>query len=223
MASSTDAGGSTMTVTIDGEGRVVDMSPSFSEEFGFSLQDHVGSAPPFPWWPTEDRQNLALLANLVHSGFASRIELGALRLTFQRADGSLVTGAMAPEIICRGSQQRISWCFTPIQAATTGESARLETIARSCQQILENLKELGVVSAQAVAPPMAQSSASGLLSPREREILRLLLEGSVTADVASALSISPHTARNHTKAIFRKLGVHSQIELLRQYRLQPRA
>ena len=41
----------------------------------------------------------------------------------------------------------------------------------------------------------------------------LLGEGSVTG-VANTLHISLHTVRNHLKSIFRKLGVHSQVELV---------
>lgn len=52
------------------------------------------------------------------------------------------------------------------------------------------------------------------LSKREREIVETLLgEGSVTG-VANSLHISLHTVRNHLKSIFRKLGVHSQVELV---------
>ena len=52
------------------------------------------------------------------------------------------------------------------------------------------------------------------LSKREREIVETLLgEGSVTG-VATNLHISLHTVRNHLKSIFRKLGVHSQVELV---------
>ncbi|MEY4512923.1 MAG: hypothetical protein RLZZ450_5045 [Pseudomonadota bacterium] len=52
------------------------------------------------------------------------------------------------------------------------------------------------------------------LSKREREIVETLLsEGSVTG-VANTLHISLHTVRNHLKSIFRKLGVHSQVELV---------
>lgn len=53
-----------------------------------------------------------------------------------------------------------------------------------------------------------------LLSKREKEILRLLVAGRRPQDIAGTLFISVHTARNHIKAIYQKLGVHSQGELI---------
>ena len=53
-----------------------------------------------------------------------------------------------------------------------------------------------------------------LLTPREREFLRALASGKHVKDSAVELNISVHTARNHMKALLRKLGVRSQIELL---------
>lgn len=50
------------------------------------------------------------------------------------------------------------------------------------------------------------------LTPREREILRLLAEGRNTKQVAAVLHISHVTARNHIQHIFEKLGVHSRAE-----------
>ncbi|MFO7568033.1 MAG: response regulator transcription factor [Enhygromyxa sp.] len=58
---------------------------------------------------------------------------------------------------------------------------------------------------QAIADPLSQ---------REREVLRTFRATPRTADVAAALHISPHTVKNHMKAIFRKLEVSSQAELL---------
>ena len=52
------------------------------------------------------------------------------------------------------------------------------------------------------------------LTPRERDILSALASGQHVKDIAQDLDISTHTARNHMKAILRKLDVHSQIELL---------
>ena len=57
-----------------------------------------------------------------------------------------------------------------------------------------------------------------LLTEREREILTLLVRGRRLSQVASALHISAHTVRTHLKAIFRKLDVHSQAELLERSR-----
>lgn len=55
------------------------------------------------------------------------------------------------------------------------------------------------------------------LSPREQEILGEVLSGKRVSDIAKTLSISRHTVRNHLKAIYRKLGVHSQVELLGRF------
>ncbi len=53
-----------------------------------------------------------------------------------------------------------------------------------------------------------------LLSPREAEIARWLLQGQRVPAISRRLTISPHTVRNHIKAMFRKFGVHSQAELV---------
>jgi DNA-binding CsgD family transcriptional regulator/PAS domain-containing protein len=52
------------------------------------------------------------------------------------------------------------------------------------------------------------------LSPREREVLRLLVDGCDTAGMANRLGISPHTVRDHLKNLFRKTSSRSRSELL---------
>ncbi len=56
-----------------------------------------------------------------------------------------------------------------------------------------------------------------VLSDREREVVGLLLRGPRIAQVAKRLCISEHTVRNHLKAVFRKLNIHSQSELVERY------
>jgi DNA-binding NarL/FixJ family response regulator len=51
------------------------------------------------------------------------------------------------------------------------------------------------------------------LSLREREVLDLLKQGYTSPEVATKLRISVFTVRNHTKAIYRKLGVSSRTML----------
>jgi DNA-binding CsgD family transcriptional regulator len=59
-----------------------------------------------------------------------------------------------------------------------------------------------------LAPRLAE------LSSRQREILSRLLAGERVPEIARAIYLSPTTVRNHLTAVFRKFGVHSQVELL---------
>ena len=53
------------------------------------------------------------------------------------------------------------------------------------------------------------------LTPREQEIMVLLAEGLSSKEIADKLFISPKTVDNHRSNIFRKLNLHSVIELIR--------
>jgi len=53
------------------------------------------------------------------------------------------------------------------------------------------------------------------LTAREFEVLRLLLAEKTTAEIADTLNISPRTVANHHSLIKSKLGVSSDIELVR--------
>jgi PAS domain S-box-containing protein len=50
------------------------------------------------------------------------------------------------------------------------------------------------------------------LTPRQREVLRLLSEGLETQDIAERLGIAEETARNHIRALLRATGAHSRLE-----------
>lgn len=52
------------------------------------------------------------------------------------------------------------------------------------------------------------------LTPREFEILRMILDAKPTDEIASAFNLSPKTIANHHYTIKSKLGVQSDIELV---------
>lgn len=54
-----------------------------------------------------------------------------------------------------------------------------------------------------------------VLSPREKEILRLLCDGLRSAEIAAVLNISTATAEVHRRNVKRKLGLKSTAELIR--------
>ena len=53
------------------------------------------------------------------------------------------------------------------------------------------------------------------LSPREKEVLNLLVQGQAAQKIAQTLGISYATVRNHLQKILHKLGVHSQREAVK--------
>jgi DNA-binding CsgD family transcriptional regulator len=72
-------------------------------------------------------------------------------------------------------------------------------------------QDLGPMSAGTMPP------WTGALTKREEDVLWLLLDGRRVSSIARSLYLSEHTVRNHLKAIFRKLGAHSQTELLDRF------
>jgi DNA-binding CsgD family transcriptional regulator len=59
------------------------------------------------------------------------------------------------------------------------------------------------------------------LTPRERDVAALIIEGRSGDDIAASLFLSPHTVRDHIKAIFGKVGVHNRRHLTAALTGQP--
>ncbi len=70
-----------------------------------------------------------------------------------------------------------------------------------------------------VAAATAQAEAEAVvamdepaLTSREADVLRLIVEGADNVAIGQALSISPHTVKQHVTNIFEKLGVRSRVQ-----------
>ncbi len=87
------------------------------------------------------------------------------------------------------------------------------------RQLLEAARGVLNLLGESAAEDLGQAEPLHLpsdasLSSREREVVLTLAQISSVAAVAEKLSISENTVRNHLKAVYRKLGVSSQTELL---------
>ena len=60
-----------------------------------------------------------------------------------------------------------------------------------------------------------QSSMLADLTERELEVLRLIVDGLTSREIAESLVISPNTVERHRQNIMSKLGLHNRAELVR--------
>jgi len=66
-----------------------------------------------------------------------------------------------------------------------------------------------------VFPPAREGNATPLTA-REREVLDLVAGGSTNREIAATLHLSPHTIKEHTSALYRKLKVRNRAEAVQR-------
>lgn len=65
------------------------------------------------------------------------------------------------------------------------------------------------------SPVSEFASREVVLSDRETEVLKLVAQGYVNKEIAQRLAISPATVGSHIKNLYRKLAVHSRVQVVR--------
>ncbi len=85
---------------------------------------------------------------------------------------------------------------------------------RNFRRLLEEARRAGAEDAATAAttPAEAAGPTPGIdeLTPREREVLALLIQGSTNRQIAEALLITPNTTKKHVDHILQKLGASSR-------------
>lgn len=64
-------------------------------------------------------------------------------------------------------------------------------------------------------PPQSDQPAK-LLSQREQEVLTLIAGGATNREIAAQLYLSPHTVKEHTSALYRKLKARNRAEAVQR-------
>ena len=97
-------------------------------------------------------------------------------------------------------------------------SSRLGPTALA-QAVMGSLRNGGLASGRTGRPkPQPQPPTSGLerglsrLTPREGEVLGLLVAGLSADVIAARLGVSSNTVRSHLQAVLSKLGVHNRVQ-----------
>jgi DNA-binding NarL/FixJ family response regulator len=65
-------------------------------------------------------------------------------------------------------------------------------------------------------PEDEDAAASPALSSREREVLELVATGATNREIAQQLRLSPHTVKEHTSALYRKLEARNRADAVQR-------
>lgn len=100
------------------------------------------------------------------------------------------------------------------------KSRAYEDLVRAIDEVMNGRKYLTPEIASGVVDEYVGLSASSgketafvVLTPREREVLQQLAEGSSTKEMADTMSVSVKTIETHRRNIMEKLDLHSVAEL----------
>ncbi len=114
-----------------------------------------------------------------------------------------------------GPSAALLWIFSPAPGEVRMiQDPRRRELEDAMRRISDELGRVGLASTGATQESVPMHPDLDLLSRRERDVVTQLLQGHRVVSIAELLDVSEHTVRNHLKSIFRKLGVHSQAELV---------
>jgi len=131
----------------------------------------------------------------------------------------------APRILVADSQADEEALLRAIEAGADGYSSGVKGLAGLVEAIEAIARGESVVPPAMLGPLLrrlierqreAAQAAERLvnLTPRERQVLALLVDGLDHEGIAAQLVISPETARTHLQRVLRKLGVRSRVEAI---------
>jgi DNA-binding NarL/FixJ family response regulator len=80
---------------------------------------------------------------------------------------------------------------------------------RAAAHLRRRLRSSGVRRIPRGPRPASQRALAGL-TPRQVEVLELVMDGATNAEIAAQLVISPKTVDHHVSAVLAKLGVTSR-------------
>ncbi len=100
------------------------------------------------------------------------------------------------------------------EASVTDLEKAVRSVMKSERYLSPSISRASVEEYLATARGPSPDPYDGLTT-REREVLHLSAMGLLMKQIAARLSISPRTAEIHRANLMRKLGIHSQTELVR--------
>ena len=105
--------------------------------------------------------------------------------------------------------------FISKAAASSELVSGIRAVYRGDSYLSPAVAKLLVVNYQRTAGKHTGQDFYDQLTQRERDVLKLLVEGYSTKEIADTLIITPKTVEGHKTNLMAKLGIHNRIELVK--------
>jgi PAS domain S-box-containing protein len=195
--------------TLDHHWRVEKLSADVKELLGYRPADLVGTSVFSAVHPDD----LAALL-LAFAQATSEASVG-LDVRLRHRDGSWRPVRAGVTLLDRAGRPHFGFLLGPIEEPGAPDSGgRVGELERHLRRIAAEVQGAGVLHAVEGTVDLQSVPALSELSVRQWEVLTRLVRGERVPTIASEMYLSQSTVRNHLSAIFRKVGVHSQEELL---------
>jgi DNA-binding CsgD family transcriptional regulator len=160
----------------------------------------------------------AFLAGVEHARRGQRAVRLTLRLSARSGDWTQVTVVLAT--IAPDDPPPLAFALIRDDAGADSpkDSSREMRLEAHMLRIADELHAAGLIPRLRQLPVLADQPRLGKLTSREWAVLTRLLDGQRVSAIAADLYVSQSTVRNHLSSIYAKLGVHSQVDLIRLIR-----
>jgi len=141
-----------------------------------------------------------------------------MHVRLRRARGDYVPMRMLVSPANSSDGTRLGIVMTRERPSHPQDDGRVADLEQHLWRIGLEVQAAGVAEGMHRLPDVAQVPGLEQLSTRQWQILTMLLQGDRVPAIARALYVGQSTVRSHLAAMFRKLGVHSQSELIALFR-----
>ncbi|CAN7640324.1 response regulator transcription factor [Pararhizobium sp. LjRoot255] len=165
-----------------------------------------------------DRDDVSLaLFDLAMPGMESAVSLGAVRDVHPDLKVAVVSGSSRRADILTALTAGVHG-YVPKGLGATELAAAIKAILNGAIYVPPSVAGRTPYSVETVATPVAKGGADGanraieFLTPRQREVLLLLIEGFSNKEIARKLHLGEGTVKIHMAALFRSLRVRNRQE-----------
>jgi PAS domain S-box-containing protein len=209
-------------------GRRIYTNEVYDRLIGYDGAEFVGKWGPFPEWDVATEAAIGAGARQARAARRHGAEITTpLAISIRHASGQTASVKMYLHLVTDRAHgpvavlalvqpaHRMPW----LERRCSSDVERVRALEKAMQVIAIELSRLGIA-------PVADSQSADVnavegledLSARQWEVIQHILGGRRVTAIAATMHLSEHTIRNHLKAVFIKLGVTSQSELVERFR-----